>query len=240
MQQLSLAFNSINFQVRRSSRAKKLRVSITPVGNIEVVVPHNASTEDAEQFLQRQKSWIIDKTAQIAAMRSTELNESLPAFVDLPAIGEQWPVTYHQGASSFIREKSDRWGEAGLYVTLKNELDTPDLLKKWLTKKARVSLLPWLKRVSQQTGMRYSGASIRGQKTRWGSCSSRKNISLNRCMLFLEPDQVQYLLVHELCHTREMNHSYRFWRLVEQFVPDYREKECLVNEACYKLPRWAY
>jgi metallopeptidase YgjP-like protein len=93
-------------------------------------------------------------------------------------------------------------------------------LKGWLTHKAEDHLIPWLKRVSDETGLSYSGVSIRQQQTRWGSCSSRRLISLNARLLFLPPDLVTYVLVHELCHTKHLNHSLRFWRLVESYLPD--------------------
>lgn len=240
MQQLSLALISDDFHIRRSARARRLRVSITPVGKIEVVVPLNASTDAAKQFVEQQKSWIIDKSRQIADMRSTDLDALMPTFIQLPAISQRWQVVYQRGLSNSVSEKNCKNARSVLNVSFNSENDVADLLKGWLSKKARAVLIPWLKTVSQQTGLRYSAASIRGQRTRWASCSARKNISLNRCMLFLEPEQVQYLLIHELCHTREMNHSHRFWQLVGQFVPDYRENERQVNECCYRLPRWAY
>lgn len=65
--------------------------------------------------------------------------------------------------------------------------------------------------------------SIRHQKTRWGSCSSRKNISINYKIIYLPQAMQDYLIVHELCHLRELNHSPKFWALVAQTVPDYRE-----------------
>jgi hypothetical protein len=72
-------------------------------------------------------------------------------------------------------------------------------LKGWLSHKAEQHLIPWLKRVSDETGLSYSAVSIRQQQTRWGSCSSRRLISLNARLLFSPPDLVTYVLVHELC-----------------------------------------
>ncbi len=83
----------------------------------------------------------------------------------------------------------------------------PNAFKKWLTQRAKENLIPWLKRVSDETELPYSSVSIRQQQTRWGSCSSRGSISLNARLLFLPPELVTYVLVHELCHTRYLNHS---------------------------------
>jgi predicted metal-dependent hydrolase len=111
-------------------------------------------------------------------------------------------------------------------------------LKGWFTSKAKDHLISWLKRVSDETGLGYSAVSIRLQQTRWGSCSSRRSISLNARLLFLPPDLVTYVLVHELCHTRHLNHSTRFWRLVESYLPDYRQLDRQLRSAGRCMPGW--
>ena len=75
-------------------------------------------------------------------------------------------------------------------------------LKEWLTDKAEERLIPWLKRISDEIGLSYSAVLIRQRQTRWGSCSARRLISLNARLLFLPPELVTYVLVHELCHTK--------------------------------------
>jgi len=240
VQQLALSLKSSDLQIRRSLRAKRLRVSISPVGNIEVVAPKNVSTRDVQHFISSKYNWISHKKQQIESRRSAELNDAMPSAVLLPAINEQWEIIYNQGSlKTGIQEKVVTNRDV-LRLNIENEDQVHQLLKRWLTQKAVSTLLPWLKKISTETGLDYSAASVRGQKTRWASCSSRKNISLNRCMLFLKPQQVRYLMVHELCHTKQMNHSRRFWDLVGQHVPDYRLQEKIVNETCYQLPRWVF
>ncbi len=75
---------------------------------------------------------------------------------------------------------------------------------------------------ARQMGVSYARISIRSQRTRWGSCSGKGNLNFN-CLLVLTPPEVlDYVVVHELCHLREMNHSVRFWQQVESVLPDYK------------------
>ena len=94
---------------------------------------------------------------------------------------------------------------------------------KTLMKEALAVIPPRAEQLAGLMGVTFGRITIRCQKTRWGSCSSKGNISLN-CLLMLVPEKTRdYVIVHELAHTREMNHSARFWSIVEEMVPDHRE-----------------
>jgi len=91
-------------------------------------------------------------------------------------------------------------------------------------KMARKQLLPMIEELAPIVGVVYGRVSIRAQKSRWGSCSREGNLNFN-CLLVMTPASVQrYVIVHELCHRKEMNHSANFWAEVERIVPDYREQ----------------
>ena len=92
-----------------------------------------------------------------------------------------------------------------------------------LTQKAQQDFPARVERYAPLVGVSYGRITVRHQKTRWGSCSSKKNLNFN-CLLMMAPEHVRdYVVVHELCHLLEMNHSRKFWSLVEGIMPAYRE-----------------
>lgn len=94
---------------------------------------------------------------------------------------------------------------------------------------------PKVRYFAEKMGVTYGKITIRNQKTRWGSCSSKGNLNFN-CLLMRVPEQeLDYVIIHELCHRREMNHSERFWKLVEQEIPDYRERKKRLQECGREL-----
>ena len=94
-----------------------------------------------------------------------------------------------------------------------------------LAERALKELPPRVRQYAEQMGVTYGRITIRNQRTRWGSCSSKGNLNFN-CLLMLAPAEVQdYVIVHELAHRREMNHSPRFWHIVEENLPDYKKRK---------------
>jgi predicted metal-dependent hydrolase len=104
---------------------------------------------------------------------------------------------------------------------------------------ARTHLQLRLAQLAREHGMSYSAARVARQRSRWGSCSSRGTISLNRNLMFLEPHLVDSLLLHELAHTQVLNHSPRFWRRLVELDPDAHEHRAAMREAGRLVPAWA-
>jgi predicted metal-dependent hydrolase len=112
-------------------------------------------------------------------------------------------------------------------------------LQRFTMRAAHDALSPWLAGLSTSTGLGYSRLQIRRQRTRWGSCSPSGTISLNACLLFQPAPVVNYLLIHELAHTRHLNHSRRFWRLVERLEPGWRDLDAALSRGWREVPAWA-
>jgi len=151
---------------------------------------------------------------------------------------ETWSVAYESLDSDRTICLPDGPGR----ITLRGNTDhlpaCQAVLRKWLAYRAKKDLAPWLRQVGFDIGLPCRKISVRGQKTCWASCSTRKDISLNFKLLFLPRPLVHYVLVHELCHTVHMNHSKDFWALVGQKQPDYEWRRKAIKDAWRYVPRW--
>ena len=137
--------------------------------------------------------------------------------------------------SDFVKRKSD-WIKKSLanFENVKSNAEASEPLTfeqiKELGDKALRELPPRVAELAAKIGVSYSGITVRNQKTRWGSCSAKGNINLN-CLIMLMPEDVRdYVMIHELCHLKEMNHSARFWSEVAAVMPDYKQKEKWLKE----------
>ena len=224
--------------MRESRRARNLTLRLIPPHTLELVVPRGTRPAEVAAFVHEHRLWIERARSEIASHYPVE-QARLPARIDLPSIGQSWQVRYrHQpGARPQCRCAAD---------VLEVRTREPEhrgarrLLRAWLLDQARTYLKPWLLREAEVVGRGPKAIQIRLQRTRWGSCSSSANISLNAGLLFLEPPVVRYLLIHELCHLFALNHSARFWRAVARFEPGYRELDRRLTEAWADIPLWAH
>jgi hypothetical protein len=111
-------------------------------------------------------------------------------------------------------------------------------LRDWLALEARALLGPALAQCARDMGVQYRRIAIRRQRTRWGSCSTRGTISLNGGLLFQTPQVMRYLLVHELVHTRHMNHSRSFWTEVARHCPEHARLDAELLDGWRRVPSW--
>ncbi len=224
--------------VRVSRRARRLQLRVLPGGEAEVVLPQGMSPAVVAPFLARHRDWLAARLAEVEAVRAAdpEHHAALPERIRLEAVEQAWTVEYRQAPRAMVRTS----GEDVLRVGAPDETAARGALQRWLSRQGQTHLLPWLAQTSQELGLDYRQASIRAQKTRWGSCSARRDINLNRALLFLPADCVRYLFVHELCHTVHLNHSRRFWALVSRHEPRYRLYESALRHGQSRVPAWAY
>ena len=228
--------NGFNYTLRKSRRAKRVILNVSATSGLEVVVPWGFDHRRLPGIIESKRPWIVR-----ALKRVEETRQFLtPVHILLQAVGAVWRVDYRPGkqASVSAREAAD--------TSILVRGDTSDVhkvataLKRWLHRKAIAKLVPWLREVSLESGIAFERAMVRGQRTRWASCSSRHTISLNRSLLFLPDHLVRHVFLHELCHTKCLDHSPGFWKLLQQLQPAYKRLETELKQADEYVPVWAY
>jgi predicted metal-dependent hydrolase len=223
-----------NLSLRESARARHLIVQVVPPGIVELVIPRGTRAREVQRFVEENRVW-IERAWESFSTGAQE--PAVPAEIHLAACDRRLDVLRGEGVASSWRES-----KTGLRIsTPDNTLRQVDrMLRKWLMATARRELKPRLAEEADRLELKPTAVQVRLQRTRWGSCSSQGTISLNACLLLVDPPLLRYLLVHELCHLRHLNHSRRYWRLVARFEPDFRMLDRRLAAAWAELPAWTF
>ena len=213
---------SIPVAVKYSDRARRMRMTLSAEGALTVTLPCRTSRSEMEDFIRSSLPWIERTLLKLSlqARRKVVQPPSFPQEFIFPVTGEHFPVRYEWHNVCWIGARE----ENGTVLVTGKVLDpgsVHEVLTGYLIRKAGQVFGPRLLQLAVEHGFRLGRISFRFQRGRWGSCSRARDISLNAQMLFLQPEEVHYVMIHELCHTREMNHSARFWQEVEKYCPDY-------------------
>lgn len=231
--------NSERWTVRVSRRARRMSVRVYPGGRVEVVVPPGVPSITVQRFVGTHSQWISRRVEDLTAA-GAPLNAGPPSSIHVPAIGRRYLVEYEHTRSTSIRPQLFADGVLRIFGPIHDEEAIGTALRLWLCDLAYDELGAQLDSVARERGFNYSRIQIRRQRTRWGSCSASGTISLNACLMFLDPAVVRYLFIHELCHTRHMNHSPRFWALVESHESDYRRLDRELLRGWQSVPGWMF
>jgi predicted metal-dependent hydrolase len=232
--------NLPHFTIRESAKAKRVILKVSDRHGLEVVIPSGFSHHRVTQIIQEKREWIEQAIRKINHSKSIPKQpRKLPDTIFLKAVNLAFEVEYVPVAIPLLELKHLSPASIRISGDLKDSLGCQDLLKRWLQHQGRLHLIPWLEQVSSETGLAFQKVQIRGQKSRWGSCSSGKTVCLNYNLLFLRPELVRYLIIHELCHTIHMNHSAKFYQFFAKLVPDYQKLRAEIKQARDLVPWWA-
>ncbi len=210
------------YKLVKSRRAKYVRIKISASGEVSVVLPQGVAAKHAHGFIKKKSQWIVKTIKAIPEVK----NNLFPETLDLKLLDEQWKLNYVKHTPPLLHDvKLEQISSNTLEIRVATDdwIDVKKLLNKWCRLKAKKIFPEMLEALAEEHGFHFNKISIRSQKTRWGSCASNKNISLNSKLLLMPEYIVKYVMIHELCHTIEMNHSAKFWNLVEDCDPQYRE-----------------
>jgi len=199
------------YQVRRSDRARRVRVTVDATRGVEVVLPRRAPEREAAAAIRELRPWIERRVAELEGARA-----AVAARGDtVPYLGRTLALLGERGRSRVARR-------GDVLVVPVGEARTP-ALERWYRRAARSEIAPRLERACALAGTSYTGLTIRGQRTRWASCSRSGAMSFNWRLLLAPEAVLDYVVWHEVCHLEVHDHSPRFWRLVAARSPGYRE-----------------
>jgi predicted metal-dependent hydrolase len=233
---------SFGYRVRVSPQGRNVRLRVTVKHGLEVIVPKNYDRGRVPDLLERKKNWIqmaLEKAESHRKFFEPKPIWCVPNRICLPAIGAVWHILSRETAVPWVAVREIGSDRLLVFGAISDEGACRAALKRWLTRKTRAYLVPRLELIGERVGIRFQRSFVKHQKTRWASCSRHRAISLNGKLLFLSPDLVDYVMVHELCHVIEMNHSKRFWYLVEHHDPSFRKQDVRLREMWKHVPHWA-
>jgi predicted metal-dependent hydrolase len=201
--------DEIPYRIRRSTRARRVHVSVDAEAGVEVVLPPRAREREAAEAMRELGPWVRRRLARLDAARA----ELGLAPGTIPYLDERLTLVSQSG-----RQRVTRRGDALLVPAG----DPRPAVERWYRRRAAVEVAARLDDACTRAGAGYERLTIRGQRTRWASCATSGNMSFNWRLLLAPAAVVDAVVWHEVCHLEVPDHSPRFWSLLLQRCPDYR------------------
>jgi predicted metal-dependent hydrolase len=211
----------LHYILKQSLRTRYVRLEIWPDQTLVVIVPGRYDMKYVNQFIRSKREWIYKKLAQQSRVKKVDGDRELGDKDIIRFLGSPVTITLVSG-----NIKSDRVSleQGRLLVNPDGSDKTIDsLVEDWYRFQAKLLINEKIETFSRQMGLEYKGFSIRGQRTRWGSCSRKKILSFNWKLMKAPETIIDYVVIHELAHLKEMNHSSKFWDLVGKYYPEYKK-----------------
>jgi len=224
----------VPYTIRRSSGARDLRLQVGLDSGLEVVVPSEFDLAQLECILRAKRRWILEKLDHF-----TKVSEQIPdrPFEDgelLPYLGQTIRLRFitpsRAGKAVTLRDQTLSVSVPFEIAGAERREHVKAAVERWYRGQAKRLIRPRVRRASGSLNCEYNRIYVRGQKTRWASCSPRKNLSFNWRLMMAPPAVIDYVVLHEMVHLKELKHSRRFWHSVESFCPNYREHEAWLKE----------
>jgi predicted metal-dependent hydrolase len=202
---------NIAYSIRHSTRARRVRVTIDPSRGVEVVLPRRAPEREAAAAIRELRPWIERRLADLERTRAAVAARG----GTVPYLGQALRLVPEPGRTRVHRRGPE------LFVPEGDQRHAA--LERWYRRAARSEIAPRLDRACELTSTSYSQLTIRGQRTRWASCSPTGAMSFNWRLLLAPEPVLDYVVWHEVCHLEVMDHSPRFWALLAKHCPGYRQ-----------------
>ncbi len=225
---ITLSGQTISYTVKRSPRAKYVRLEMKWESGLTVVVPRSYDLGWLPDLLRAKWSWILSNLAGCREAQPPSTGMRLKSGDTVHYLGRGLELAVRRNSS-----KSDSVSLEGgrLMVSLGSASRGLSVaLEQWYRMQAAKLLKERVDELSARFGVAYKRLTIRGQRTRWGSCSQKGSLSFNWKLMMAPEPVIDYVAIHEIAHLKEMNHSKRFWKLVAEHCPRWREHRKWLKE----------
>lgn len=230
---ISLNGRKICYILKRSRIARNIRFEIKPEEGLSIIVPRLYPVERLPSVIEAKQKWILSKLSRYEEYPVSRHGREKVNGDIIPFLGRTLKLfinTDDTGGNTIAMEQ-DR-----LFIICRPKIDSVNaILKEWYRTQAEHIIGKRVPELSERCGVSYRKVTIRSQKTRWGSCSQKGNLSLNWKLVTAPPEVIDYVIVHELLHMIEMNHSRRFWKLVDKCCPAWRDHKKWLRKTSIRL-----
>ncbi|ARS91261.1 M48 family metallopeptidase [Natrarchaeobaculum aegyptiacum] len=218
----------VEYELRRSSDATEPRIDVD-IHGITVVVPESDEIHP-EELLKENAVWVVEKKEKYDTYREKIPEREYEEGAVFPYLGEEREIVVERRPSSGVTENTLRLARHHVEDTsVKRALET------LYRRKARETFEERAEYYAEQMGVEYEKIEVRNQRTKWGSCSTTGTLGLNWRLMMAPQEIVDYIVIHELAHLREPNHTDAFWSLVAEHDPNYEEHSRWLEENSTRL-----
>jgi predicted metal-dependent hydrolase len=216
LREVELLGESVEYELRRSTDASEPRIDVD-IHGVTVVLPECADNQPAE-LLKENASWVLEKWRAYQRYREEAPERAFEAGEMFPYLGESHELVVEPRQSHTVSNRTIRLRQSAV-----EQSSIKQVLQNFYRSRARQHFADRADQYASRMGVEYEQIEVRNQRTKWGSCSTSGTLGLNWRLMMASPEVIDYIVVHELAHLRESNHTQAFWDFVAEYDPDYVE-----------------
>ncbi|MGI6073772.1 MAG: M48 family metallopeptidase [Fermentimonas sp.] len=221
----------IQYTIVKSSR-KSIAIHVYPDGDVIVRAPYSVSEKEIIQVVSKRSEWIQKHLKKFAQNRKHYDKYNFTDGLSHPFLGDYYTLKVFKAYTNRVYINNDQ-----IVVECEDYTQVQQLLKNWYWQQAEKIFPGYIDKAVDTFSSRYkvkpNKVTLKDMKSKWGSCSSKRNISINMQLIKFPIDCLEYVIAHELCHLLQMNHSSSFYALLNEFMPDWSEKKQKLKSLIY-------
>lgn len=245
---MQLKYNSetIKIHIERSKR-KTMSMSVNKDGSVTVKAPRLYPTDqEILKFVEDKIAWILKQRERQQEREDRKLVRRFETDYSFPYLGEERLIEMQYGKKISISYENEKIIlKTPYFENLQHDYDAPENiviieklqkeLKKWYKKQAFDYISKRVEYYQDIVGVTVTSVSIKSRKSQWGSCDSNGNLTFSWRLVMARPEAIDYVVIHELCHRKHMNHSREFWNQVQKYMPDFKVQKLWLEENSVNL-----